>query len=196
VPTSERENAHAIAAPLMPALGAAFAILTALTLANEAGYLTSAQQIVGTEVADASRLAWASTVPGVHGAPIQTALRQYLHATRKYEWHGPNAASGDDTHTDRALAKLEHIVRVQAVRPQLGTPTSTELLAALDALAACVVSTRPGNGRPAPCQSTLSPAEAVDALGPGRRSSEPAVTTCDAEGRRRHTHGFSCSHAA
>jgi hypothetical protein len=134
VPISERENAHAIAAPLMPALGAAFAILAALTLANEAGYLTSAQQIVGNEAADASRLAWASTIPGVHGAPIQTALRRYLAATRRYEWHGSSAASGDDAQTDQALANLERVVRAQAVRPALGTPTSTELLAALDAL--------------------------------------------------------------
>ncbi len=56
VPAGERESTYSIAAPLMPALGAAFAILTALTLANEAGYLTSAQGIVSNEAADASRL--------------------------------------------------------------------------------------------------------------------------------------------
>src|SRR5690349_8913315 len=36
VPASAREGSNAIAAPLMPALGAAFAILVAITLANEA----------------------------------------------------------------------------------------------------------------------------------------------------------------
>jgi hypothetical protein len=34
----------------------------------------------------------------------------------------------------RALAGLERVVRLEAVRPELGTPTSTELLASLDLL--------------------------------------------------------------
>ena len=86
-PDSERDAAHAVAAPLMPALGAAFAILIALTLANEAGYLTSAQQIVSNEAADSSRVAWAATMPGVRRTPIQAALGSYLRVVRRYEWH-------------------------------------------------------------------------------------------------------------
>jgi hypothetical protein len=136
VPSSQREESQAIAAPLMPALGAAFAILVALTLANEAGYLSSAQTIVSNEAADASRLAWATTTPGVQGTAIKTALRRYLVATRAHEWHGSSAANGDDTATVTTLAALEHAVRAQAIRPQLGTPTNTELLASLDALTA------------------------------------------------------------
>jgi hypothetical protein len=134
VPSGERESAYAIAAPLMPALGAAFAILIALTLANEAGYLTSAQGIVSNEAADASRLAWAATSPGVHSAPIQAGLRDYLETTRAHEWHGANAADGDDPATAKAIATLERSVRTEAARPGLGTPTSTELLASLDAV--------------------------------------------------------------
>jgi uncharacterized protein YndB with AHSA1/START domain len=136
LPSSQREESHAIAAPLMPALGAAFAILTALTLANEAGYLTSAQTIVSNEAADASRLAWASTTPGVQGTAIKTELGRYLVATRTHEWQGSNAANGDDPATANTLATLERAVRAQVVRSQLGTPTSTELLASLDALTA------------------------------------------------------------
>ncbi len=134
VPPGEREFTYTVAAPLMPALGAAFAVLIALTLANEASYLTSAQGIVSNEAADASRLAWAATSPGVHSAPIQAALLNYLQATRAHEWHGANAADGDDPATARALATLERVVRTEAARPALGTPTSTELLAALDAV--------------------------------------------------------------
>jgi hypothetical protein len=134
LPSAEREGSHAIAAPLMPALGAAFAILAALTLANEAGYFTSAQGIVSNEAADASRLAWAATTPGVHGTAIQTALSNYLIATRSHEWHGSNASTGADPATSAALATLEQAVRAQAVRTALGTPTSTELLGALDSL--------------------------------------------------------------
>jgi hypothetical protein len=134
IPTAERDSAYTIAAPLMPALGAAFAILIALSLASEASFLASAQGIVSNEAADASRLAWAATSPGVGPAPIQSALLGYLHATRAYEWHGNNASNGDDPATADALADLEKAVRAQAARPALGTPTSTELLASLDAL--------------------------------------------------------------
>src|SRR5215831_9222403 len=134
IPASEREGVNAIAAPLMPALGAAFTILIAITLANEAGYLTTAQGIVSSEAGDATRLAWASTTPRVEGAAIQRDLGRYLVATRRYEWHGSSAASGDDPGTREALAALERAVRRQAVRPVLGTPTSTELLSSLGAL--------------------------------------------------------------
>jgi hypothetical protein len=118
----------------MAPLGAAFAILAALTLANEAGYLSSAQQIVSGEAADASRLAWAATMPRVQPAPIQAALRSYLQATRANEWHGANAANGADPPTGRAAARLERVVRAEAARPAVGTPTSSELLAALDSI--------------------------------------------------------------
>ena len=136
VPDSERDAAHAVAAPLMPALGATFAILMALTLASEAGYLTSAQQIVSNEAADASRVAWAATMPGVRRTPIQAALGSYLRATRRYEWHGASAANGNDPATAQAIGKLERVVRAQAARTELGTPSSSELLGAVDALAA------------------------------------------------------------
>ena len=65
VPLSERDHIPGIAAPLMPAMGATFAVLMALTLASEAGYLRSAQDLVSNEAAQASRLAWAATSPGV-----------------------------------------------------------------------------------------------------------------------------------
>jgi hypothetical protein len=133
-PPMERAHAHAIAAALMTAFAAAFVLLTALTLANEVTSLNSDQAIVSTEAADASSLAWASTNPGVSLAPIQRALSNYLHATRTFEWHGSAAASGNDSATDNALASLERIVRIQAARPAVGSPTSNELLTNLDAL--------------------------------------------------------------
>jgi hypothetical protein len=129
-----RDVAYTIAAPLMPALGALFALFMGLTLASEAGFLASAQGIVSSEAADASRLAWAATSPGVDSEPIQSALLGYLQATRAHEWNGSNAADGDDPATAHAIASLETAVRAQAARPALGTPESTELLASLDAL--------------------------------------------------------------
>jgi hypothetical protein len=134
VPAAERDAAYTVAAPLMPALGALFALFMGLTLASEAGSLASAQGIVSNEAADASRLAWAATSPGVNSAAIQSALLGYLRATRAYEWHGNSAAEGDDPATAHAIASLENAVRTQAARPTLGTPASTELLVSLDAL--------------------------------------------------------------
>src|SRR5580700_10433069 len=117
VPATERDTAYTIAAPLMPALGALFALFMGLTLASEASFLASAQGIVSNEAADASRLAWAATSPGVDTAPIQSALLGYLRATRAYEWQGSNAAEGNDLATVRAIANLESAVRTQAARP-------------------------------------------------------------------------------
>jgi hypothetical protein len=134
IPSPDREEAHAIAAALMTAFAAAFVLLTALTLANEATSLSSAQTVVSTEAADASSLAWAATNPGVATRPVQATLLAYLQATRTYEWHGSAAGSGDDRATDTALAALERTVRAEAARPGVGIPTSTELLTNLDAM--------------------------------------------------------------
>ena len=129
------DHVHAIAAPLMPALGATFAVLVALTLANEANNLRAAQDTVSREAAEASRLAWAATSPRVDTAPIQGALADYLVATRSGEWRGVDESGDADATTAEALARLERVVRDDAARAELGTPASTELLAALDAVA-------------------------------------------------------------
>ena len=123
-----------IASPLMPALGAAFAIFAALTLAGEAGYLRAAEGLVSDEAAAASRLAWAATSPGVESEPIHSALRDYLETTRTREWEDVDVASGDDPATARAIAALEEEVRAEAARPELGSPASSELLSTLDAV--------------------------------------------------------------
>ena len=134
VPQEERDHVHSIGASLMPALGATFAVLMALTLASEATYLRSAQDIVSTEAAQASRLAWAATSNGVETVAIQSALTEYLRATRAHEWRGAGPTERENPATARALARLERIVRTEAARAELGTPTSTELLASLDEL--------------------------------------------------------------
>ena len=134
VPAAEHDDVQRIASPLMPALGAAFAIFTALTLSSEAAYLRSAESLVSDEATAASRLAWAATSPGVQSEPIQSALRDYLQTTRGREWSGAAASTGDDPTTQRAIARLERAVRTEAARTELRTPASTELLVALDAL--------------------------------------------------------------
>ena len=134
VPEQERDHVHPVAAPLMPALGAVFAIFAALTLAGEAGYLHTAEGLVSEETAASSRLAWAATSPGVDSESVQTALHDYLVATRTGEWKGADASGSGDPATARALATLEHVVRAEAARAEIGTPASTELIASLDAV--------------------------------------------------------------
>jgi len=134
VPVGERDRVPQIATPLMPTLGAAFAIFAALSLASEAGYLRAAEGLVSDEAAAASRLAWAATSPRVQSEPIHAALLDYLQTTRAREWQGAAAASGNDPATARAIARLERSVRDEAARSELGTPTGTELVASLDAV--------------------------------------------------------------
>src|SRR4029077_5576329 len=119
IPAAEREGAHTIAAPLMPALGAIFALLMGLTLPSGMGSLAPAQGSVSSEAADASRLAWAAPSPGVDSEPIQSALLDSLQAVRAYEWSGSPAATGYDPATTHAIASLENAVRTQAARPTL-----------------------------------------------------------------------------
>ncbi len=132
VPEDERGEVATTAGPLMPVLGATFAVLAAVTLASEAGYLRIAQDVVSTEAAQASRLGWASTSPGVRSEPIQSALVDYLRATRANEWRDVDEGQRADDETAEAITALEQAVRSEAARSELGTPASTELLAALD----------------------------------------------------------------
>jgi hypothetical protein len=134
VPVEERDRVPQIVTPLMPTLGACFAIFAALTLASEAGYLRAADGLVSDEAAAASRLAWAATSPRVQSEPIHTALMDYLQTTRAKEWQSTAAASGDDPATARAIAQLERSVRSEAARPEVGTSASTELVASLDSV--------------------------------------------------------------
>jgi hypothetical protein len=134
VPARDRADVHGVVAPLMPALGAAFAVLTAITLSSEVGYLKSAQDVVSAEATAASRLAWAATSPGVETEPIQSALLDYLRATREQEWEGDKAAGGNDPTTKAAIATVERVVRAEPARSELGSPMSTELLISLDAM--------------------------------------------------------------
>ena len=67
----DRAAALTVAGPLMPALGAVFALLAATTLGAEAGQFRSAGDDVSAEAAAASRLAWASTTPGIDSEAIQ-----------------------------------------------------------------------------------------------------------------------------
>lgn len=125
-------SAHSVAAPLMPALGAVFALLAATTIGAEAAQYRSASDDVSAEAAAASRVAWAATSPGIDTAAIQRDLTTYLVATRRTEWRAGYPDGSPETMA--ALAKLERGVRAEAASKDLGSAQSGELLASLDAL--------------------------------------------------------------
>ena len=121
-----------VASPLMPALGAVFALLAATTIGAEAAQFRSAGDDVSAEAASASRLAWASTTPGVDSDAILEDLAVYLRVTRATEW-----SDGDrdgSPQTVAALTKLERTVRAESVSETLGSAQAGELLTSLDAM--------------------------------------------------------------
>ena len=128
----ERNGALSVAGPLMPALGAAFALLSALSLAGEATRLRTAEENVSQEGAATSRLAWAATNPGIEPQAIQRELLDYLVATRANEWSAEN--ENGDPATLAALARLERAVRTEAGGQGVGSAPASELLTSLDAV--------------------------------------------------------------
>jgi hypothetical protein len=164
VPTDDHDQIPSIAGPLMPALGAAFALLMGLTLANEATYLRSAQDIASNEAAQASRLAWAATSPHVRSEPVHDALGDYLRATRADEWHDISSAERADPATAQALAELERVTRREAAREELGTPDSTELLTSLDGVSSARRARLASAARPLPVLYILTLAASGVAL--------------------------------
>jgi hypothetical protein len=128
----ERSAALSVAGPLMPALGAAFALLSALSLAGEATRLRSAEENVSQEGAATARLAWAATNPGIEPQTIQRELLDYLVATRANEWSAEN--EDGDPATLAALARLERAVRAAAGGQTVGSAPASELLSSLDAV--------------------------------------------------------------
>jgi Protein of unknown function (DUF4239) len=132
IPAGDRTRAGAIAGPLMPALGAVFALLAALSLAGVASELRATEDQVSGEAAAASRLAWSATSLGTDTARVHAALLTYLRATSANEWRSPDQRG--DTETLDALAELERRTRTSAAAPGTSSPQATELLASLDEL--------------------------------------------------------------
>lgn len=125
-------SAHPVAAPLMPALGAVFALLAATTIGAEAAQYRTANDDVSAEAAAASRLAWAATSPGVDTEAVQRDLAEYLASTRKAEWRAGDADGSAAAFA--ALARLERTVRTEAAGKDLGSAQAGELLSSLDAV--------------------------------------------------------------
>ena len=125
-------------APLMPALGAAFGG-DDRAHPGERGRVPaqSAQDLVSSEAAAASRLAWAATSPGVRSEPIHAALLRLPAGHPRHRVARRECRRGRSRHAACRSSTLERVVRAEAARAEIGTPASTELLASLDAVTSC-----------------------------------------------------------
>jgi hypothetical protein len=127
-------SASSVAAPLMPALGTAFAVLAAFAVANAATGLRNAETDVSREANSVARLAWASTATADRGSAIQAALLAYVEATLAGEWRGIDRIPPGEGPAFDELNALQQVVRVEASAGQLATPQTGELLASIDDL--------------------------------------------------------------
>lgn len=135
VPEEMKDHCVAVAGPLMPALGALFAIAAAFTISTEWNALREAQDQVAREAASAARLAWASTTPGVDGQQTRALTADYLQATVDQEWSDISTTSGErGGQAFAALTRLQQHVRRQVADGTLPAPVATESLAGLDDL--------------------------------------------------------------
>jgi hypothetical protein len=127
-----RRRSRDIVGPLTPALAALFSVMVAFTIVTEAGYLRTAQTVVTVEGTAASRLAWASTTPGVDGAPIRRALTDALDTMVRTDWSGRDETDRTPPAIVRSLRRLESVTRGAAVEPGTPSAVSGELLSTLD----------------------------------------------------------------
>jgi hypothetical protein len=98
IQTGARESAGLTAAAYMTVLGSLFAILTGFLINTEYSTYRQAQNSVGSEVAAASELAYASaSLPAADASLVQARLGTFLVTTSVQEWphlaHDPEAPS-------------------------------------------------------------------------------------------------------
>lgn len=130
-----RESAGLTAAAYMTVLGSLFAILTGFLINTEYSTYRQAQNGVGTEVAAASELAYASaSLPAVDASLVQDRLRSYLVTASVREWphlaHDPEAPSPASAN----VSQLSQLVYSFGPRPYVGSSTSDAMNAAMTSL--------------------------------------------------------------
>jgi hypothetical protein len=123
-----------IAGPLMGALGALFAFLTAFVITIQWGQHREAENTVGMEADACVRLAWISQSPGCDGATIRCDLAAYLRSVLTAEWPALSNGAGCDATHDR-MSELQYRVRGIAAEPDVPASVSSDLTTAADAIA-------------------------------------------------------------
>jgi hypothetical protein len=123
-----------IAGPLMGALGALFAFLTAFVITIQWGQHREAEHTVGMEADACVRLAWISQSPGCDGAAIRRDPAAYLRSVLSEEWRALRDGAGCEATHDH-MSDLQYRVRAIAADPDVPASVSNDLTTATDAIA-------------------------------------------------------------
>jgi Protein of unknown function (DUF4239) len=134
ISTQDQADLGTIAGPLMGALGALFAFLTAFVITTEWGQHREAEHTVGMEADACVRLAWISQSPGCDGAAVRRDLAAYLGSVLNEEWPALAAGGGCDATHDH-MSELQYRVRGIAAEPGVPVSVSNDLTTAADAIA-------------------------------------------------------------
>jgi len=134
ISAQDQADLGTIAGPLMGALGALFAFLTAFVITTEWGQHREAEHTVGMEADACVRLAWISQSPGCDGAAIRRDLAAYLGSVLNEEWPALADGGGCEATHDR-MSELQYRVRGIAGEPNVPASVSNDLTTAADAIA-------------------------------------------------------------
>lgn len=134
ISAQDQADLGTIAGPLMGALGALFAFLTAFVITTEWGQHREAEHTLGMEADACVRLAWISQSPGCDGAAIRRDLAAYLGSVLNEEWPELADGRGCETTHDR-MGELQYRVRGIAAEPDVPASVSNDLTTAADAIA-------------------------------------------------------------
>ena len=134
ISAQDQADLGTIAGPLMGALGALFAFLTAFVITTEWGQHREAEHTVGMEADACVRLAWISQSPGCDGTAIRRDLAAYLGSVLNEEWPALADGAGCEATHDR-MSELQYRVRGIAAEPGVPVSVSNDLTTAADAIA-------------------------------------------------------------
>jgi Protein of unknown function (DUF4239) len=134
IDAQDQADLGTIAAPLMGALGALFAFLTAFVITIHWGQHREIEHTVAMEADACVRLAWITQSPGCDGATIRRSLAAYVHSLLNDEW--PALESGADCEaTHDRMSELQYLVRGIAAETDVPASVSNDLTTAADAIA-------------------------------------------------------------
>jgi hypothetical protein len=133
VPEENQANMAVVAAPLIPALGAMFAFLTAFAINTEWGQLRDAQHAVELEADAAARFALVAGSPGLDKVHLRTLLQRYLRLLVDDEWTTLPEGRGSEEARE-TLGTIFRETRSLVATSTVSTVNGADLLAAVDSL--------------------------------------------------------------
>lgn len=118
VPAGRREPTGNTAAAYMTALGSLFAILTGFLINAEYQSQRDAENLISTETAAATRLAWSTEgLPSADVSLVQDSLTEYLGTLEEYEWPAMVEGNPERSRAFEPLGRVQSNVFNVASRP-------------------------------------------------------------------------------